>query len=152
KNYRRSHKSGPFPLGAGENALDVEVEPHSAWAADSLGSLEIESTDALSDDVDDKTSIRTRNPVVSYLRDVKSIPLLNREEEITLARRIEEGEIQIADEALSSMLALRWALSLGQRVAAGQVNVLDVVKESEETSAELLFNERILKTRFQARM
>ena len=152
KNYRRSHKSGPFPIGAGENALDVEVELHSAWAADSLGSLETESTDALSDDVDDKTSIRTRNPVVSYLRDVKSIPLLNREEEITLARRIEEGEIQIADEALSSMLALRWALSLGQRVAAGQVNVRDVVKESEETSTDLLPNERILKTRFQARM
>ena len=68
----------------------------------------------LSDDVeldsgnDDDTLGTTRNPVVSYLRDVKSIPLLNREEEIMLAQRIEEGETQIADEALSSMLALRW--------------------------------------------
>ena len=64
---------------------------------------------------DDNTSITTRNPIVSYLHDVKSIPLLNREEEIALAQRIEEGEIQIADEALSSMLALRWTLGSGSK-------------------------------------
>jgi RNA polymerase primary sigma factor len=86
------------------------------------------------------------------LRDVKSIPLLNRDEEITLARRIKEGETEIADEALSSMLALRWTLGLGRRIAAGLVNVVDVVKEPDETSAELLVGERILKNRFQARM
>lgn len=143
-----SNESRRFPSGIGENVPDVEVQVqlHSAWAEE------------LSDDTergsgfDDEISSATRNPAVSYLRDVKSVPLLNREEEITLAQRIEEGETQIADEALSSMLALRWALGLGERVAGGLVNVLDVVKEPDETSAELLVNERILKTRFQARM
>lgn len=148
KHSMLSNESRRFPSGIGENVPDVEVQVqlHSAWAEE------------LSDDTergsgfDDEISSATRNPAVSYLRDVKSVPLLNREEEITLAQRIEEGETQIADEALSSMLALRWALGLGERVAGGLVNVLDVVKEPDETSAELLVNERILKTRFQARM
>ena len=152
----RPDESSPFPTRVGENTpdLEVQVQLHSPWAADSL----TETSDTLLDDSerdnvsDDKTSITTRNPVVSYLHDVKSIPLLNREEEIALAQRIEEGEVQIADEALSSMLALRWTLGLGQRVAAGIENVVNVVKEPDETSAELLTNERILKTRFQTRM
>ena len=138
--------------------MDVHGYVHPAWDSDSLSNLETESADELSDDAergsgfDDDTSGTTRNPVVSYLRELKSIPLLSREEETMLAQRIEEGETQIADEALSSMLALRWTLGLGQRVAAGLVNVRDVVKDPDETSAELLGHERILKTRFRARM
>ena len=138
--------------------MDVHGYVHPVWDSDSLSNLETESADELSDNAqrgsgfDDDTSDTTRNPVVSYLRELKSIPLLSREEETMLAQRIEEGETQIADEALSSMLALRWTLGLGQRVAAGVVNIRDVVKDADETSAELLGNERILKTRFRARM
>ena len=153
-------QSSLLPTAAGENSpiMDVHGYVHPVWDSDSLSNLETESADELSDDAergsgfDDDTSGTTRNPVVSYLRELKSIPLLSREEETMLAQRIEEGETQIADEALSSMLALRWTLGLGQRVAAGLVNVRDVVKDADETSAELLGNERILKTRFRARM
>jgi RNA polymerase primary sigma factor len=153
-------ESSLLPTVAGENSpiMDVHGYVHPVWDSDSLSNLETESADELSDNAergsgfDDDTSGTTRNPVVSYLRELKSIPLLSREEETMLAQRIEEGETQIADEALSSMLALRWTLALGQRVAAGLVNVRDVVKDPDETSAELLGNERILKTRFRARM
>jgi RNA polymerase primary sigma factor len=141
KNSMHPH-SRPFPTDVGENVPDIEVQVplHSAWAEELSYDTERGSS------FDDENSSATRNPAISYLRDVKSIALLNREEEITLAQRIKEGEIQIADEALSSMLGL------GRRVAAGLVNVLDIVKEPDETSAELLVNERILKNRFQARM
>src|SRR5437867_6060322 len=69
-----------------------------------------------------------------------------------LAQRIEEGENQIAEEALSSTLALHWTLGLGKRIAAGMVNVRDVARDPDETSAELLVNERIVKTCFRTRM
>ena len=153
-------ESNLLPTVARESSpvMDVRGYVHPVWDSDSLSNLETESADELSDNAqrgsgfDDDTSDTTRNPVVSYLRELKSIPLLSREEETMLAQRIEEGETQIADEALSSMLALRWTLGLGQRVAAGLVNIRDVVKDADETSAELLGNERILKTRFRARM
>jgi RNA polymerase primary sigma factor len=160
KNSIRPDESNPLLAVVGENSADIgaQLQLHSVWAADSLSHLETETADELSDDVeldsgDDDDALGTaRNPVVSYLRDVKSIPLLNREEEIMLAQQIEEGETQIADEALSSMLALRWTLALGQRVAAGLVNVRDVVRDPDETSAKPLGNERILKARFRARI
>ena len=143
-----------------EHSPDVDLHSHlhSIWAADPSPYLGPEIADEVSDDAgleggfDDESLGTTTNPIVSYLREVKSIPLLSREEEILLAQRIEEGETQIAAEALSSMLALHWTLGLGQRVAAGLVNVRDVVKDSDETSAKPLVNERILKTRFRTRM
>jgi RNA polymerase primary sigma factor len=138
--------------------IDLHSHLHSSCAVDPLSHLETEIADEVSDDAglgggfDDETLATTTNSIVSYLREVKSIPLLSREEEILLAQRIEEGETEIAKEALSSMLALHWTLGLGQRVAAGLVSVRDVVTDSDEISAKRLVNERILKTRFRTRM
>jgi RNA polymerase primary sigma factor len=158
KNPIRPAELSLRPLVEHPRGIDVHSHPHSIWPADPLLYLETEIADEVSDDaglggsLDDEFPGTTTNPVVSYLREVKSIPVLSREEEILLAQRIEEGETQIAEEALSSMLALHWTLGLGQRVAAGLVNVRDVVKDSDETSAKPLVNERILKTRFRTRM
>jgi hypothetical protein len=75
---------------------------------------------------------------------------LSRDDEVMLAQRIEEGEAQIVEEALSSLLALRWTLNLGKKVAAGQVNVRDIVKIFPEVSGEILIDERILNTRLKS--
>jgi RNA polymerase primary sigma factor len=147
KNSMRPYSS-PLATGVGENPPDIEVKVQlqPGWAEELADDTEP------GNDFEDETASATRNLAISYLRDVRSIPLLNREEELTLAQRIEEGETRIVDEALSSMLALRWTLGLGQRVADGLVNVLDVVTEPDETSTGLLVNERSLKNRFQARI
>ena len=95
---------------------------------------------------------KAKDPVFLYLQELRSIPLLGREEEGKLAREIEEGEAQIAAEALSSLLALRWVLELGKRIAAGLVNVRDVVTDSDGVSADSPANEKIIKTRFRVQM
>jgi RNA polymerase primary sigma factor len=148
KNFMYPNESRRFGTGVGENVPNKEVQAqlHSVWGED------LSADTALGNGFEDENASTTRNLAISYLRDVKAIPLLNREEELTLAQRIKEGETQIADEALSSMLALRWTLGLGQRVADGLVNVLDVVTEPDETSTDLSVNERSLKNRFRARM
>ena len=160
KNPIRPDKSSLLPPLV-EHSPDIDLHSglDSIWAADPLPHLKTEIAEEESDDdaglrrgFDDEALGTTTNPVVSYLREVKSIPLLSREEELMLAQRIEEGETQIAEEALSSLLALRWTLGLGQRVAAGLVNVRDVVEDTNQTSTEISGHERILKTRFRTRM
>jgi RNA polymerase primary sigma factor len=88
------------------------------------------------------------NPTALYLQDVRSVPLLDREKEIMLARQIEQGQQQIVEEALSSGLALLCTLGLGARVAAGVVRVRDVVKLPVGASGEVEVDERLLRTRF----
>src|SRR5262249_38125892 len=88
------------------------------------------------------------NPIFRYLRDARSVPLLSREEEIQLARQIEEGRASIRTEILSSPFALRFTLDLAERAAAGLINLNDVVKHPGELSPDRGGNENIFRSRF----
>ena len=142
-----------------EDSPDIALQerPDSRWDPDQPLIPEVRSEEASDEEEADTgfendTLEKAKNPVFLYLRDLGSIPLLSREEEVKLAQKIEEGEAQIAAEALSSLLALRWALDLGKKVATGLVNVRDVVNDPDQTSADLLVDEKILKARFQTQM
>jgi RNA polymerase primary sigma factor len=90
------------------------------------------------------------NPLARYLQDIRSLPLLSRDEEVDLSRQIEHGENELLEAAFSSPLALGCALDLGKTVAAGNWNMRDVVKLRVEISGEHLNDEKILKARFLA--
>jgi RNA polymerase primary sigma factor len=90
------------------------------------------------------------DPVIRYLAEVRSTGLLSREDEIKLARHIEDGERRIIEEAFSSVLALRWTLDLGKRITAGAARVRDVVNLPIGISGEHFSDEPVLKTRFRA--
>src|SRR4030042_4325726 len=53
------------------------------------------------------------DPVLRYLRAMSSVPLLAREKEIELAKRIEEGEKEVIDAVLSSPLAIKEMVQFG---------------------------------------
>jgi len=143
-----------------EDSPDIDLQEQSRearWEPDQLLNpenhmAEVADEEVADADFENDSLEKARNPVFLYLRELGSIPLLSREQEITLAQKIEEGEAQIATEALSSLLALRCALDLGKRVDTGLVNVRDVVRDPEETSANLLVDEKNLKTRFRTQM
>jgi RNA polymerase primary sigma factor len=92
------------------------------------------------------------NPVACYLQDIHAVPLLSREEEISLARQIEEGKSEIVGEALSSLLALRCALEIGEAVAGGRLRMRDVVHLQVDSSGEHFDDEKALRARFRAGM
>ena len=149
-----------------ENAAAIEISAHfhaESWAADTLlepdsevaGPEAVEETsgvEELDGGVESDSLHTAPNPIVRYLQDVRSVPLLSRDEEIRLARQIEEGESEIIEEALSSPIALRCALDLGKTVAAGQLSMRDVVNLRIETSGEHLNDDKILRARFRAGM
>jgi len=149
-----------FLLQQAGNSPDIafQEQTHEAgWDPDQL--LESESQveempdeDEANTDIENKSLEKARNPVLLYLQDLGSIPLLSREEEVKLAQGIAEGEAQINTEILSSPLALRLALALGEKVTTGLVNIRDVVNNPDETSAAPSVNETILKARFRKHM
>jgi RNA polymerase primary sigma factor len=94
------------------------------------------------------TLLAAANPVERYLQDIRSVPLLSRKGEISLARRIKEGENEIIEEALSSLLALRCALEIGEAVSGGFVRMRDVVNLPVGPSGEHFDDENILRARF----
>jgi RNA polymerase primary sigma factor len=79
-----------------------------------------------------------------YLRELASCALLGREAEAQVAKRIEEGQHRMVAEALACPLVLRHLVRIGERVAAGEMRVAEVVRDvdgedetNEETEASL---------------
>jgi len=65
-----------------------------------------------------------------YLRQMGAIPLLTRDQELALARRLETARNRFRRAALSSGVILRRVLEMFERVAAGQITLdptIDVV-------------------------
>jgi RNA polymerase primary sigma factor len=83
----------------------------------------------------------TDDPVRMYLREMGSIPLLTREGEVEIAKRIEEAQNQILMAVIRNPLATKEVLHLRERLSNGKVSLgeLDVsaVPEDEEDDDDL---------------
>lgn len=137
-----------------DNLPDTEPDESSqtVWPANEIFEPEEEmtqegQTDPEPDSGSANDSLAT-NSVLHYFQDMKSVRLLSREEELTLAERIAAGGAAIIEEALSSPVALHWTLGLGEKIAVGMINVRDVVNIPVAPSGELMIDERRLKVRF----
>ncbi|HLN86436.1 MAG TPA: RNA polymerase sigma factor region1.1 domain-containing protein, partial [Candidatus Limnocylindrales bacterium] len=68
-------------------------------------------------EVDGDVVGKTGDPVRMYLREMGTVSLLSREGEVEIAKKIEDGENKVINEVLSSPLALRYILDLGEKLA-----------------------------------
>ncbi len=65
---------------------------------------------------------KTNDPVRMYLREMGTVPLLNREGEVSIARRIERGERRVLKALSRSSHVLRELRQLGERIRKNQVS------------------------------
>ncbi|WP_408629691.1 RNA polymerase sigma factor RpoD [Anaeromyxobacter oryzisoli] len=75
---------------------------------------------------------KSNDPVRMYLRKMGSVSLLTREGEVEIAKRIEEGEKEILAAVLSSSIAIREILELGERLRKGKIRVREIIKDAGE--------------------
>ena len=68
------------------------------------------------------------DPVRMYLRKMGQVPLLTRDGEVEIAKRIEEGEKTILTVVLSTDVGVREVILMGERVAKGKVKLSDVLQ------------------------
>ncbi|HBA38497.1 MAG TPA: RNA polymerase sigma factor RpoD [Deltaproteobacteria bacterium] len=75
---------------------------------------------------------KTGDPVRMYLREMGTVSLLSREGEVEIAKKIEEGEKRVIEEVLSSPLALRYVLELGENLSRHEIRVREIIKDGED--------------------
>ncbi len=76
------------------------------------------------------------DPVRLYLRKMGSVSLLTREGEVEIAKKIEEGELEILKVILSSPLGTNEIINIGDRLSKGRIKVKSIFRglEDEDTT------------------
>src|SRR6187549_2622251 len=82
---------------------------------------------------------KTNDPVRLYLREMGVVPLLTREGEVTIAKRIERGQLKTQKAISRSPIAVRELLKIGDDLLAGVTNIRETVIFAEQ--AELTGDE-----------
>ena len=70
---------------------------------------------------------KTNDPVRLYLREMGVVPLLTREGEVTIAKRIERGQIKTQKAISRSPIAVRELCRLGEELEASRIQIRDIV-------------------------
>ena len=70
--------------------------------------------------------------VAIYLKEIRSFPLLTREREIEIARRIEAGKREILNALLNCPMAVREVLSLGKELHERKIKLSDLTNQVDE--------------------
>jgi RNA polymerase primary sigma factor len=86
--------------------------------------------------LDDPSYGRSNDPVRMYLRKMGSVALLTREREVEIAKRIEEGEMEVLDAILKSPIAVSEILRIGELLRNHKMRVKDIIKDAEDEEQE----------------
>ncbi len=81
---------------------------------------------------------RTDDPVRLYLREIGSVPLLSREGEIEIAKRIEEGKKEVTSVNFSMPMTVKGVLSLGEKLRQGKITVTELVATQDDDFEEVV--------------
>ncbi|HEV2114519.1 MAG TPA: RNA polymerase sigma factor RpoD [Terriglobales bacterium] len=84
---------------------------------------------------------KTNDPVRMYLREMGTVPLLTREGEVEIAKRIERGQNRVLKALSRSPIVIREILALGDDLRRGVRSIKEIVTfDEEEITDEVLEN------------
>ena len=115
----------------GEMDIEVVDAPERAKGSDGGEPQGEEASSETELDLTPSPVGRTDDPVRMYLREMGRTPLLTREGEIRIAKRIEEGRKEVAEAVCRAGVAVREALYLGERLEQDRLRIGDLLALSE---------------------
>ena len=89
---------------------------------------------------------KTNDPVRTYLREMGTVPLLNREGEVTIAKRIERGQNLVLKTITRSPIVLKELLSIGEDLRKGTRSIKEIVQFDDEELTEEKIDAKTKKT------
>jgi len=98
------------------------------------------SSDGMEDELDEDLELdlsagvleKTNDPVRLYLREMGVVPLLTREGEVSIAKRIERGQIKTQKAISRSPIAVKELCKVGEELEAGRLSIREYVTFSEQ--------------------
>ncbi len=82
------------------------------------------------------------DPVRMYLHEMGLVPLLDREGEVRIAKKIEEGELEVLYALVEVPVAVEYLINVGEMLKKGKIKLKYVVKTIEEDDPEEELNQR----------
>jgi RNA polymerase primary sigma factor len=129
-----------------DDASNIKIAPHRVSDGDEMPAKTTAKTEEESTEsgppastpvrTGDDDFYKSNDPVRMYLRKMGSVALLTREGEVEIAKRIEEGENEVLSAILSSPIAVREIIDIGERLRAHKIRVKEIVRDAEDEEHE----------------
>jgi len=123
---------------SGESKFGGEREKYEPEAGEESEDVEL--------DLSPGTLEKTNDPVRMYLREMGTVPLLTREGEVEIAKRIERGQLRVMKAISRSPIVIREIVGLGEDLRRGVRNIKEVVTFDEEELTEEILQARVRAT------
>ena len=89
---------------------------------------------------------KTNDPVRMYLREMGTVPLLTREGEVAIAKRIERGKLKVHRACSRTIMVANEIVSLRDRIKNVEINIRELVVVNDDDFTEPKVEERRKKT------
>jgi RNA polymerase primary sigma factor len=103
---------------------------------------ELEAGEDVELDLTPGTLEKTNDPVRMYLREMGTVPLLTREGEVEIAKRIERGQLKVLKAVSRSPIVIREVLAVGEDLKNGVRSIKEVTTFDEEEITEEVLEKR----------
>ncbi len=107
----------------------------------------LEEEDLILSDDELRDLENSSDPVRMYLHEMGLVPLLDREGEVRIAKKIEEGELEVFYALVEVPVAVEYLINVGEMLKKGKIKLKYVVKtiEEDDPEEELTQRERVIK-------
>ncbi|MEF8824468.1 MAG: RNA polymerase sigma factor RpoD [Desulfohalobiaceae bacterium] len=114
---------------------------------DITGTVSEEESGGESEESEDQELSRSSDPVRMYLHEMGLVPLLDREGEVQIAKKIEAGELEVLYAMVEVPVAIEYLIHVGEELKKDNIKLKDVVKTIEEddpSEEEMNQRERVI--------
>src|SRR5947209_1911325 len=131
----------------GTQGIDVLEGPKMPGAdLDKKFDFELEEGEDVELDLTPGTLEKTNDPVRMYLREMGTVPLLTREGEVEIAKRIERGQNRVLKAISRSPIVINEIIALGEDLRKGVRSIKEIVPFDEEEVTDEIVAKRLKDT------
>ncbi len=127
----------------GTQGIDVLESPKLPGSLDKKFDAEMEAGEDVELDLTPGALEKTNDPVRMYLREMGTVPLLTREGEVEIAKRIERGQLRVLKALSRSAIVIREIVAIGEDLKRGVRSVKEIVLFDEEEITEEVVQNRL---------